>query len=250
MKTPPVVAPGAEPRCRCGFTLIELLVVIAIIAILAGMLLPALARAKEKARTIRCVSNQKQIVLGYLLYADDSRSYLPVAGAVFSLGVAPCQWFFEIAPYVANLTTNWTNLVARDKVVACPSARLDNAVPKTVPGYQAYGGYGHNFYYLGYTADDRQKVTAVTKPVETVMNGDGLDPGTGLQWWNLGYLYPPRQAPYGSSGGVRPYVRHGRGGNYGWVDGHVGLTAWKTLAAGQHGKINWYYMKSDTDPDA
>jgi prepilin-type N-terminal cleavage/methylation domain-containing protein len=57
---------------HCGFMLIELLVVIAILAILAALLLSALARAKEKARQAQCVSNQRQIGLGWLMYAQDN----------------------------------------------------------------------------------------------------------------------------------------------------------------------------------
>lgn len=69
-------------RTGLGFTLIELLVVIAIIAIIASMLLPALARAKESGRTALCKSNLRQLTLGIVMYAEDNQDTLPWAGGV------------------------------------------------------------------------------------------------------------------------------------------------------------------------
>ncbi len=128
-------SPFPVPRLK-SFTLVELLVVIAIIAILAAMLLPALRKARESSYTAVCLSNQRQIVTAFLMYANEYDDILPQA-AHYSGGFANSPWWYEIIrPYLGK----GTNSVAEvgKNFMRCPAEKDPNMIT-----------YGVNYTYYG-----------------------------------------------------------------------------------------------------
>lgn len=185
-----------------GFTLIELLVVIAIIAILAAILFPVFAQAREKARQAACLSNTKQIAIGVMQYVQDYDEIMPVQGDL-------CQfrgrWFFQIYPYVKN-----------PDVFTCPNypdGKLDVA-SLGIGSTNAISGFGWNTA-LGdqrsmipvppctssLTAQSGYALADIRKPAETIVTGDsGSLPVTGNIKWG-GHTIAPRDV---SKAGTNP----------------------------------------------
>ena len=94
--------PAVRERRATPFTLIELLVVIAIIAILAGMMLPALGHAKELSRRIACLNNQRQVAIAFLSFADDDDDDLPQMGVTSSASTGAFENVQTVAEVVAT----------------------------------------------------------------------------------------------------------------------------------------------------
>jgi prepilin-type N-terminal cleavage/methylation domain-containing protein/prepilin-type processing-associated H-X9-DG protein len=202
---------------KSGFTLIELLVVIAIIAILASILFPVFARARENARRASCQSNLKQIALGVFMYNQDYDEKLPQVNGDPNSATSgnPYGWADALQPYLKST-----------QIFQCPSETQGPSTGPTVPGYS---DYWMNSLASG-TADAQ-----FDSPALTVLLGDGgydangTDPATNVN----------SSARYYSSGGIPTggctgqvsatlatlpnggAHRHLTGSNIAFADGHV-----------------------------
>jgi len=206
--------PVSRPGRKCGFTLIELLVVIAIIGILASLLLPALAKAKEKARTIKCISNIRQMALSYLLYSEENKDDIVTL------------YLFQTAPsnaLIQGTVTWWVDLLRPylqgTNIIACPSVKNGFGVALNHPELSAW------------SSDSMPKMSSVKSPTQSIPWADsGLidnwnekDPDKWVEVKESAFLYwrTPTNRGYYDSTPHRPIGRHNRRCACGFVDGHA-----------------------------
>ena len=211
-----------------GFTLIELLVVIAIIAILAAILFPVFAKAREKARQTSCLSNLKQLSLAMLMYTQDYDETWPMS-YYFDAGYAnEYGWDFHL-----NYNTGATELgligpyTKNGQIQACPSA------PGLAGSGRPYTGYGYNTTYIGGAAGEgpggstrlSASLASIQKPSETILLADSAvwsawitPPGTE----GNNYLRSPGD-PFRAAWGIGPNVHflHNGTANVAFCDGHA-----------------------------
>ena len=156
-------------RVRSGFTLIELLVVIAIIAILAAILFPVFAQAREKARQASCQSNVKQYAAATFMYVQDYDEMFPMSAYLNGTCIATFHW--QVHPYVKNA-----------QVTQCPSEPQAMDVPAMFAGYGGacpdtppFNSYGVNLelFVNGFAQQPAVGLGALNDPAGTMTMYDG-----------------------------------------------------------------------------
>jgi prepilin-type N-terminal cleavage/methylation domain-containing protein/prepilin-type processing-associated H-X9-DG protein len=193
-----------ECQMKRGFTLIELLVVIAIIAILAAILFPVFARAREKARQSSCLSNVKQMGLAVLMYAQDyDETICPYVSSDYNF--SDMAWWVVLDPYIMN-----------DQIRDCPSVNISGAASDYGVIYPHVSGVGTatTLAQIEYPAE-----TAVITETE---RQDGPDYNPGRLY--LGYCpfhYPEGAVSWAYYNAIPRPGRHNGGNNTCFVDGHA-----------------------------
>jgi prepilin-type N-terminal cleavage/methylation domain-containing protein len=165
--------PSLFMRNQRGFTLLELLVTIAIIAVLAALLLPVLARVKDKARASECAGNLRQWGLAMRMYADDNNDFLPRRGQgvqTLTLITRPDDWFnalpfyFSLPSYEALVAAGKKPRAGDHSVFVCPDA--------TDPGGTNFLAYGMNMNLSTWNLPWPTKFGDVAQPASVVALAD------------------------------------------------------------------------------